>query len=144
MMPEKATGEIAEGLFAERGDGPRLIGSRCRDCGVVAFPAQTSCARCTSTDVEQHLLRRRGELWTWTVQRFRPKPPYTGPEEFDPYGVGYVELAGECRIEAILTESDPEALRIGMEMELTLIPVRGPDGDEVKTFAFAPAGGDQG
>ena len=32
-------------------------------------------------------------------------------EEFEPYGVGYVELPGEVRVEARLTESDPARLR---------------------------------
>jgi uncharacterized OB-fold protein len=77
------------------------------------------------------MLARRGTLWSWTIQRFRPKsPPYAGPEEFEPYGVGYVELPGEVRVEARLTESDPANLRIGMPMELTLIPDA--------AFAFRP------
>src|SRR4051812_20609330 len=141
-MPEIAgDAAIADGLFTEPPDGPRLIGSRCRRCGTVTFPRQRSCARCTSTDVEEHLLAPHGTLWSWTVQRFRPKtPPYVGPpaEEFEAYGVGYVELAGECRVEARLTEADPEALRIGMPMELTLVPVRGAGGEEAVTFAFRP------
>jgi uncharacterized OB-fold protein len=121
---------VADGLFTWPADQPRLIGSRCRECGVVTFPAQRSCPRCTSVDVEERLLGRTGTLYTWTVQGFRPKPPYAGPEEFEPYGVGYVELPGEVRVEARLTESDPSRLQIGMEMELTLIPGA--------TFAFRP------
>ena len=50
--------------------------------------------------------------------------------------MGYVELRGEVRVEARLTEADPTRLRIGMEMELTLIPAPGRE-DEV-TFAFRP------
>jgi len=132
---------IAPGLFTETADGPRLIGSRCRGCGVVTFPRQKSCAQCTSTDVEEHLLARRGALWSWTVQRFRPKtPPYAGPagDGFEPYGVGYVELPGECRVEAILTEADPERLQIGMPMELTLLPAPNASGDEAVTFGYRP------
>jgi uncharacterized OB-fold protein len=43
-------------------------------------------------------LARRGTLWTWTIQCFRPKsPPYAGDaESFEPYGVGYVELPARC------------------------------------------------
>ena len=68
-------------------------------------------------------------------------PPYleAGVEEFEPYGVGYIELPGEVRVEARLTESDPERLRIGMAMELTLIPV--PGASDRLTFAFRPGGG---
>jgi uncharacterized protein len=138
-MAEAAAHPIAEGLFVETAAGPRLIGSKCRNCATVTFPKHDTCARCSGADSEEHLLAPRGELFTWTVQRFRPKtPPYTGAKEFEPYGVGYVELRGECRVEAILTTADPDELRIGMEMELTLIPAIGPDGEAARTFAFAP------
>ena len=126
---------VAEGLFTWPADEPRLIGSRCQDCGVVTFPAQPSCPACTSVAVEERLLGRTGTLYTWTVQGFRPKAPYTGPEPFEPYGVGYVELPGEVRVEGRLTVADPARLRIGMPMELVVVPF----GDRV-TFAFAPVG----
>lgn len=127
---------IAAGLFTWPAEEPQLIGSRCRDCGVVTFPAQPSCPACTSVSVEERLLGRTGTLYTWTVQGFRPKPPYAGPEEFEPYGVGYVELPGEVRVEARLTTADPARLRIGMPMELVVVPF----GDRL-TYAFAPADG---
>jgi uncharacterized OB-fold protein len=118
---------------------PRLIGSVCARCSTVTFPRQRSCPRCTSEDVAPRELGTRGELWSWTIQCFAPKaPPYLpgGVEQFEPYGVGYIELPGEVRVEARLTESDPERLRIGMPMELTLIPV--PGAPEKSTFAFEP------
>ena len=56
-----------------------------------------------------------------------------------PFGVGYVELAGEVKVETRLTTADPHALTTGMEMELELVPFRTDDeGNEVVTFAFAP------
>jgi uncharacterized OB-fold protein len=127
---------IADGLFTWPADQPRLIGSGCRDCGVVTFPAQHSCPACTSLAVEERLLERTGTLYTWTVQGFRPKPPYAGPPEFEPYGVGYIELAGEVRVEARLTVADPDRLWIGMPAELVIVPF----GDKV-TYAFAPLEG---
>jgi len=48
-----------------------------------------------------------------------------------------VELGGEVRVETRLT--DTEGLRVGMEMELVLVPFRTDDeGNEVVTFAFRP------
>ena len=125
-------------LVAGTPDAPQLIGSECRACGVVAFPAQSSCAACTSSDVTERRLARRGTLWTWTIQCFPPKsPPYAGdPDGFEPYGVGYVELPGEVRVEARLTEADPERLHIGMPMELVLVPA--PGGNGAVTYAFSP------
>jgi uncharacterized OB-fold protein len=139
MLGQRDLEPIAPDLIAGTAGEPVLLGSECRRCGTVAFPRQHSCPRCTSDDVGERRLARRGTLWTWTVQRFRPKsPPYAGVEgdDFEPYGVGYVELPGEVRVEARLTESDPSRLRIGMEMELTLVPA--PGQDEKVTFAFRP------
>jgi uncharacterized OB-fold protein len=90
----------------------------------------------------EHLLSRRGRLWAWTTQEFPPpSPPYAGPtgDAFVPYGVGYVELGDEVRVETRLTET--VGLETGMEMELVLVPFRrDDDGNEVVTFAFRPAG----
>jgi uncharacterized OB-fold protein len=119
-----------------------LFGSRCEVCGFVWFPAQDSCARCASTEMARRLLPRRGRLGAWTIQDFPPpSPPYAGPtgREFVPFGVGYVELAGEVKVESRLTVADPDALQAGMEMELVVVPFRtNDDGDEVVTFAFRP------
>ena len=128
-------------LLTESGGEPRLIGSECTRCGVITFPRQTSCPSCTSLEVRERLLGREGTLWSWTIQCFPPKsPPYAldDPDRFEPYGVGYVELPGEVRVESLLTVADPDSLRIGMPMRLTLIPAPGAANGLV-TFAFAPA-----
>ena len=129
-------------VFTWPSDDPQLIGGRCTSCGSVTFPRPVSCARCGSTEVDERLLPRRGSLWTFTTQGFLPKEPYAGgetPETFEPFGVGLVQLGDEVRVEARLTESDPERLRIGMEMELVIVPFRTEsDGTEIMTFAFAP------
>lgn len=139
---------VAEGLFTWPAAESRLLGSRCLDCGNHMFPAQDGCPRCTGSETETVELSSRGTLWTWTVQGFAPKkPPYVGdadPETFQPYGVGYVELPGELQIETRLTEAAPENLAIGMEMELTLVPLTiDEEGNEVMTFAFTPVHGSQ-
>jgi len=134
---------VALGIFTWPSDEPRLIGGRCAACRVVTFPTQDSCPRCASTEMETHLLSPRGRLWAWTTQEFPPpSPPYAGPTgaAFVPYGVGYVELGGEVRVETRLTQTD--GLSIGMDMELVLVPARTDgDGNEIVTFAFRPVGG---
>ncbi|WP_328500351.1 OB-fold domain-containing protein [Streptomyces sp. NBC_00457] len=128
---------VTEGLFTTE---PRLIGSECTACGEVAFPATAFCVRCGGDASKERLLADRGTLWTFTTQNFRPpSPPYDGPESFEPYSVGYVELPGELLVEARLTEPDPAKLAIGQDIRLTLVPYRvDDDGTEVLTFAFAP------
>jgi uncharacterized OB-fold protein len=131
---------VADNLFTSTAE-PQLIGSRCTACGMVTFPAQGSCPRCASTEMAEHLLARRGRLWAWTTQDFPPpSPPFAGAggREFVPFGVGYVDL-GDVKVETRLTEAAPSVLRIGMEMELVVVPFRNDDdGNEVVTFAFRP------
>lgn len=133
---------VAEGIFTMPPEEPRLIGGKCAECGLITFPQQSSCARCGATAIESHKLARRGTLWAWTVQSFPPPtPPYTGPQgaDFVPFGIGFIELPGEVKVESHLTENDPAKLRNGLEMELVLVPFNtDEDGNERLTFAFAP------
>ena len=135
---------VSEGIFTFPSDAPQLIGSRCTACGIVTFPAQDSCPRCASMSMTEQRLARRGRLWAWTTQEFPPpSPPYAGPtgRDFVPFGVGYVVLPGEVKVETRLTEADPAVLTPGMDMELVLVPFRtDDDGNEVVTFAFRPVG----
>jgi uncharacterized OB-fold protein len=91
--------------------------------------------------MEEHLLPRRGTLWTWTTQDFLPKEPYASGETnetFRPYGVGLVQLGDEVRVEARLTEADPAKLDFGMEVQLVVVPFRDDGDTTVVTFAFEP------
>ena len=132
---------IAEDLFT-MDDAPRLVGSKCDDCGTVVFPRAPSCPKCGSDRTQRHLLARRGTLYTFTTQGFLPKEPYTGPEtedDFAGFALGYVELPGEVMVETRLTESDPSRLEIGMQMELVLVPFRTEaDGTEILMYSFRP------
>jgi len=139
---------VAECLFTCADEPPRLIASRHRETGAISFPAERA------DHSEQVLLSRTGTLFTWTTQQFvPPAPPFTGDTDagsFAPYAVGYVELPEGLLIEGRLTESDPERLAIGQEMELVLIPFRtepgaaGEPDREIVTFAYAPVAGVSG
>ncbi|MEQ8483819.1 MAG: OB-fold domain-containing protein [Pseudomonadales bacterium] len=133
---------IAENLFTWPSNDPRLLGSKCRRCGVVTFPAQDGCPACCAQDTETIELERRGKLWTWTIQGFLPnRPPYDGPETpetFKPFGVGYVELPGQVRVETRIKTDDVDKLRIGMDMELVVEKYVERDGKDVMAFFFQP------
>jgi uncharacterized protein len=123
---------LSETDFRHEAQGLVLVGGRCQDCSAVAFPRTGSCARCTGEQVVEEVLPTRGVLWSWTIQHFRPKTPYDGPEEFTPYGVGYVDL-GNVIVEARLTVT--EGLSIGMPMTL----VEDAYSTSAATYAFALA-----
>ena len=125
---------IAEGLFTAE-TPPRLIGGRDRESGRVVFP------RPPGERFEPVPLSRSGTLWSWTIQRYRPKsPPYAGPEAFRPWPVGYVELPGEVIVETRLANVEFDAIHIGMALELTLIPLDPDAAEPVLIHAFQPIG----
>lgn len=139
-MPDTPAPPIAENLLSLAGDGMRLIASREQGTGRIVFPPRPE----SDARFEPVLLPKQGRLWSWTVQRFRPKsPPYAGPEAFEPYAVGYVELDGALIVESRLVDVDFDALRIGMMMRLVPLSLTLASGEVRTSFAFAPLDGAQ-
>jgi uncharacterized OB-fold protein len=126
---------IAEGLFTDE-TPPRLLGGRERAAGRVVFP-------CPPGDAcEPVPLAREGRLWSYTVQRYRPKtPPYAGPEAFAPWIVAYVELPGEVIVEARLVDVAFDAVKIGMPVRLVQVPLDPEAAEPLAIPAFAPMEG---
>lgn len=124
---------IAEGLFTD-GPSPSLIGGRHRESGRIVFPCPDD------KSFAPFPLGREGTLWSYTVQRFRPKsPPYAGPEAFRPWAIGYIELPGETIVEARLVNVAFDAIRIGMPLQLTCVALDPDAADPVMIHAFEPA-----
>jgi len=99
-------------------DAPlHLMGGRHRQTGRITFPHP-------GEGFDAVALPTRGVLWSYTVQRFRPKtPPYAGPEAFEPWALAYVELPDAVIVEARLVDVALDAIHIGMALELTRVAV---------------------
>lgn len=132
------TRQVAENLFRGEGDATRLLAGRHRDSGKLKFPFPAG-PDGESYDIVE--LSPAGKLWSYTVQRFRPKTPYNGKgtdADFTPYGVGYIELPGELIVESRIVTEDFGALAIGQDMRITTEAYREDGGEPVLTYAFAP------
>jgi uncharacterized protein len=125
---------ISPNVF-EDGADPHLLGGRHRSTGRIVFPLPDDAG-----NYEPCRLPSSGKLWSYTIQRFRPKtPPYIGPESFEPFALGYVELPDALIVESRLTGVDFDKLRIGMPMQLVIVPFcTAPDGATLTTYAFKP------
>lgn len=128
---------IGEGLFViptSPSEKPYLIGSKCRSCGEVIFPPRYCCRRCSSRNLEEVGLSRRGKLCAFTS--ILVKLP--GAKLKPPYFVGIVELPEGERIRTLLTDSSPASL-IGDEMELVIdVVYKDESGREVLGWKFKP------
>lgn len=123
-----ALSPVAEGLWTDEAE-PKLIGGKRNSDGEIVFPMPSGDA---ASDYSAVPLSRSGTLWSWTLQNFQPKPPFAGPEPFEPFALGYVELPGEVIVETRLVGNGP--FRIGMAMELAIVPFNQTNA----TFAFKP------
>jgi uncharacterized protein len=134
-----STAILAEGLIEMSADGPRLLGGRRKRDGRMVFPLPRGAE---SELYEPVALDNTGRLWSFTVQRFRPKsPPYTGADDeatFKPFAVGYVELANQVIVESRIEVDNFARLKIGMAMRLELVPFHRADGTTVSSYAFRP------
>jgi uncharacterized OB-fold protein len=91
--------------------------------------------------VEQALLGRRGELYSYTVQHYRP-PALFRIDDWAPYAIGLVALPEGLKVMARLAGVELDALEIGTTVELVLEPLyRDESGHDVLTYAYAPIGG---
>ncbi len=130
---------VADNLFRGEGAATRLLAGRARADGKLRFPFPHGDE---ADDYELVELSPTGTLWSYTVQRFRPKMPFNGDGEdknFRPYGVGYVELPGQLIVETRIVAEELEALRIGEPMRITTEAYRTDEtGQAVLTYAFTP------
>ena len=119
---------IAERLFTA-GPDPRLIGGKDRTTGRIVFPLPDDESRFEAIELPAEAM-----IWTWSVQRFRPKsPPYIGPEAFEPFGIAYVQLGDQIIVETRLTGFAFDELKVGLPCRLVTEEFGGR-----LSFAFAP------
>lgn len=137
---------IAEGLFRVDDGRAVLFGSRRRSTGMVKFPAERPELFDGTPDIQEDIepieLSTEGTLYTYTTQEFAPPLPYKGnrsPEVFQPYVVGFVELAEGVLVETLIVGANPADLRIGQSLVSTTTTLQPADGQSLLTFAFRPA-----
>jgi uncharacterized OB-fold protein len=74
------------------------------------------------------------DVSSYRAVAFQPKEPFEGPEPFQPYLLGYVELPGEVIVETRIVDCVLEDLKLGMPMEFVVAPF-----DATRaTYAFRP------
>ena len=134
----KTSAPAIEGWFTETAAGAVLLGTRCTACGTYFFPKETNFCRnpaCSSSELEEVQLSRRGRLWSYTDNRYAPPAPYVAADPFVPYAIAAVELEREKMVVLgqVAAGVGVDALRSGMEMELVIEPLH-EQGDAVTTI----------
>jgi len=92
-----------------------LFLQRCRDCGTNRLPPRAVCPACLSSAVEWVRASGRATVYTFTVTYQNQAP---GFREDLPYVLAVVELAEGPRIMTNVVGCSPDAVRIGMPVEV--------------------------
>lgn len=102
--------------WRERKWAIRMHGSKCNSCGTVTFPIERICYHCRSKDdfEEVRLSDKKARVFTFTLDSLAgrgddPTVPQIGVE-FDAYN---------ARAYLLMTDCDPNEVRVGMPVEMT-------------------------
>jgi uncharacterized OB-fold protein len=122
-------------LPAKPGEKAVLEGGRCPDCGDTFYPPRQICLNCYHEGLDRIALSTRGKLWTFTIARMT----LPGSLVSAPYAIIQVEMPEGVVVASVMTDVDPESVRIGMPLELVVEKASvDKDGNEVMTFRFQP------
>ncbi|CAM5471197.1 bifunctional MaoC family dehydratase N-terminal/OB-fold nucleic acid binding domain-containing protein [Streptomyces abikoensis] len=105
----------------------KLLIQRCTACGTLRFPWLPGCGRCGSPAWGTVEACGSGTVHSYVVVHHPPFPAFDPP-----YAVVLVELAEGVRMISNITGVPPDAVRIGMSVELEFI--RLDDGGELPVF----------
>jgi uncharacterized OB-fold protein len=144
-MTDKAHLPAVEGLFTMDRVEPRLLGTRCGNCGTYFFPAEKTLCRnpgCDEGDLRDVELSRRGKIWSYTGASYKPPAPYVAKEPFEPFAIAAVELEREgiTILGQVADGIGTNALRTGMDMEIVLRPLYEDDDHVYLTWSWKPVG----
>lgn len=97
-----------------------LLGQRCAECKRFAHPPRPMCPACHSLKRENVKLSGRGKVCSWVIPR-HPAPLGFAESPI----VALIELEEGIRLVSNIIETQPEAVRNGLPVEVTFAPTRG-------------------
>jgi uncharacterized OB-fold protein len=112
-----------------------LAGTKCANCKETSLGSNDVCPNCGSGAVETVTLEDHGTLWSYTIVRHKPPGDYRGPDPFQPFGMGLVELPDGIRVLAPLGCRVAD-LCIGLAMRFHPFVRIDADGSETVCFDF--------
>jgi uncharacterized OB-fold protein len=120
--------------FRERDADISFLAGRCTSCGQVHFPQPRVCIKCKAKDQwETHRLSdRRGRLLSYTFDQFFPAP--------EPPTIMIMSEVDGCRVQAQLTNAQPDDVRLDMEVEYVFRKIHDAGGKPNYFWKASPIG----
>jgi uncharacterized OB-fold protein len=116
-------------FFFEGARRGALLIQRCGSCGVLRHPPRPACAVCRSFEWDTVTASGKGTVYSYVVVHHPQVPAFDYP-----LPIAVVELEEGTRLVADLVGVEPEAVRIGMPVDVEFVAVD----DELTLPMFRP------
>ncbi|OBB46007.1 Zn-ribbon domain-containing OB-fold protein [Mycobacterium sp. 852002-51961_SCH5331710] len=108
---------------------------RCTDCKTFRVPPRPMCGGCQSLNWDYVVSSGRGTVYSFVMPKYPPLPFLEYP-----YVVALIELDEGVRIVSNLCDIEPEAIEVGMPVEVFYEIFEAlPSGEELVLHQFRPA-----
>lgn len=99
--------------FIDHLEKGKVMGTRCKGCGMVFFPPRADCYKCLSSNIEWFEVSGKGKLVSYSKLEYAP----VGFENDLPYCIAVVDY-GDYKIFGRIASNIPEEeIKLGMEMK---------------------------
>ena len=99
--------------FIDYLESGKVMGTRCKDCGLEFFPPRVDCYQCLASNVEWFEVSGSGKLVTYSKLQFAP----VGFQDDVPYCIALLDY-GEYKVFGRIAKDVPESeIEVGMEMK---------------------------
>ena len=99
--------------FIDYLEAGKVMGTRCKDCGIVFFPPRADCYRCVASNMEWFEVTGTGKLVTYSKLEFAP----VGFEDDVPYSIALLDYGTYKVFGRIAGNVPEEIIKIGMPMK---------------------------
>lgn len=91
----------------------RVMGTRCKDCGLSFFPPRMDCYQCLTSNVEWFEVSGKGKLLSYSKLQYAP----IGFEDDVPYCIALLDYGDYKVFGRIAPDLRDDEIQVGMEMK---------------------------
>jgi uncharacterized OB-fold protein len=99
--------------FIDHLEQGKVMGTRCKDCGLVFFPPRADCYECLSSNIEWFEITGKGKLLTYSKLQYAP----VGFQDDLPYCIALLDYGDYKVFGRIASDIPEEEIKLGMEMK---------------------------
>ncbi len=99
--------------FIDHLEKEQIVGSKCKDCGLVFFPPRADCYQCLASNMEWFEVTGSGKLLTYSKLEYAP----VGFENDLPYAIAVLDYGDYKVFGRIAGDLADDEIQVGMEMK---------------------------